>query len=565
MKNFIYKRNPVVTKIFFAMLIPTILMNLTTALASFADTVIIGYFLDDLSLSVVTYATPIYMIINTFAALYAVGGSIAMGIDAGKGDKTAAGKMFSMSVELLVITGGILVLAGVLFGKQITTLLGAGPDVFNLVYEYTIIILLGAPIFMLNIGLAFFVRNDGHPTLSMAGMFLSIAVNIVSDVVFIGVFDWGVAGAAYATVLGQLVSVLVIAGHFLTKKNTLRFGFAFNKTACRIVQNGISTALHFIYQFVTILILNHLVVHISGAGGVVVYTVVFNLSTISLALFEGLSQTIQPMVSVFYGEKSNKNIKNTLRLALIATIVLCGSVTLILELAPRSVPVIFGISDGELIAQATTAVRIFSTSLIIMTINVILGYYLQSTEKNFMASVLVSLRCFALFLVIAFTFGKLFGLNGIWSTYVTVEVLSFFIFIVMNRSKRHRLKKSGTVVDAFLLDTSVEQNTKRFVCDCSQDNFADFGKTVQQAITGCETIGLAVLPDATAYLVQLRECAKSKKGMFIEVEIYTTDCKVIIRDNGNHAALSEHITEAVHHGSDAEYGPVLGWNRICLK
>ena len=80
-KLYYYKNNPIVKSIFIKMLAPTILMNLTTALASFADTVIIGYFLDDLALSVVTYATPIYMIINTFAALFAVGGSIAMSID----------------------------------------------------------------------------------------------------------------------------------------------------------------------------------------------------------------------------------------------------------------------------------------------------------------------------------------------------------------------------------------------------------------------------------------------------------------------------------------------------
>ena len=86
-KQYYYKNNPMVRSIFFKMLTPTILMNLTTALASFADTVIIGHFLDDLALSVVTYATPIYMIINTFAALFAVGGSIAMSIDMGKGEK----------------------------------------------------------------------------------------------------------------------------------------------------------------------------------------------------------------------------------------------------------------------------------------------------------------------------------------------------------------------------------------------------------------------------------------------------------------------------------------------
>ena len=125
MKNsYLRKYNPIVTRIFLTMLAPTILMNLTTALASFADTVIIGFFLDDKSLSVVTYATPIYMIINTFAALFAVGGSIVMSIESGKGNKESAHKSFSLSVELLVLTGVILFLCGLFFSNIITSWLG---------------------------------------------------------------------------------------------------------------------------------------------------------------------------------------------------------------------------------------------------------------------------------------------------------------------------------------------------------------------------------------------------------------------------------------------------------
>ena len=100
-KTYHYRHNPIVKRIFLTMLVPTIFMNLTTSIASMADTMIIGRYLDDASLSVVTFATPIYMIINVFSALFAVGGCIAMSIDSGKGRKDAANKAFSISVELL--------------------------------------------------------------------------------------------------------------------------------------------------------------------------------------------------------------------------------------------------------------------------------------------------------------------------------------------------------------------------------------------------------------------------------------------------------------------------------
>lgn len=566
MKNlYYYKSNPIVKNIFITMLASTILMNLTTAVASFADTVIIGYFLDDLALSVVTYSTPIFMIINTFSALFAVGGSIAMSVDSGKGDKENANKAFSLSVELLAFVGCVLLLMGLLFSNPITTWLGAGEDVFDMVRSYSTIVMVGAPIFMLNIGLAFFVRNDGRPTLATAGMIISIIVDMVLNFVFIGPMNMGVAGAAYSTVLGQLVGVLVISSHFFSSKNTLKFRFTFGKDIIRILKNGGSTALHFVYQFLTILILNHFISNLAGTNGVVVYTVVFNLYTVSLSLFEGISQTIQPMVSLYYGEKSYKKIKNTLRLAVISVIAICGSVTLLLEIAPQIVPIFFGINDATLLANSALAVRIFSTSMIIMTINVVIGYYLQSTERAFMASFLVSMRCFVLFLGSVFLLGKLFGMNGIWASYTLAEVLTFIIYIIATQIERNKLKKKGADLNFLLLDKKTEKSIFCATYNCAKSDLEDFTKEVLSKVKNNSSIDENVLTDTEQYLLQLKKYSVNKKGNYIEVEIIGEDKKVIIRDNLTHTDIKETVQDITNRNSQADYGPVLGWNRICLK
>lgn len=469
--TFHYKHNPIVKKIFLAMLVPTIFMNLTTSIASMADTMIIGRYLDDASLSVVTFATPIYMIINVFSALFAVGGCIAMSIDSGKGWKEAANKAFSISMELLALMGILMVAAGLFFSRVITEWLGAGEDVFDLVQAYSRIILLGTPFLGLNTGLAFFVRNDGQPTLSMVGMFSSIAVDIILNFVFVGHMGMGVAGAAYSTVLGSVVSLLVLSSHFFSSKNTLKFRPALDGMAIRIVKNGGSAALQFVYQFATILILNHLLAKLAGTNGVVLYTVVFNLATVALSLFEGISQTIQPMVSNYYGEKSYRNIRETMRLAFIAIIAICGSVTLILELRPHLIPVVFGIEAPELIAQAVVAVRIYAASMVITTVNVVIGYYLQSIEQSFTAAVLISLRSFVLFLGAVLVLGKIFGINGVWAAYIVAETLTLLICLLIIRLKRTRLAAKGINVNAFLLEKEVEAGIICFTCDCSKDDF----------------------------------------------------------------------------------------------
>ena len=558
-----YKHNPIVRRILLTMLAPTILMNLTTAIGSMADTVIIGHYLDDLSLSVVTFATPIYMIINTFAALFAVGGCIAMSIDSGKGAKEAANRAFSVSVELLLGVGLVLLLAGVFASDTITYWLGAGKDIFDSTKEYAQIVLWGAPVFTLNIGLAFFVRNDGRPTLSMIGMFTSIVVDIILNFVFVGYMGMGVAGAAYSTVVGQLVSVLVIGTHFLSRKNTLKFRLAFDKTAWRIVKNGASSALHFIYQFLTILIINHFLSTMAGTNGVVVYTVVFNLSTVSLSVFEGISQTIQPMISNYFGEKSYKNIRETLCLAMIAVLIICGTVTAALELFPEVVPAVFGIDSAALIADSASAVRIFATSMIIMTVNVVIGYYLQSTEQNFMAAIIISLRCFVLFLAATLILGKCFGMNGIWSAYTVAEVLTFFIILIMVRVKQKRFKKKGTDVNFLLLDRPTEQGIVCSTCDCGKDAVKDYVSAVEKCFAESK-LAETLCKDTLAYLAVLTECCKVKKGKYIEVEINGVDNRIIVRDNLDHSSVAEKLQASVTNGSTADYGPVLGWNRICI-
>lgn len=564
-KTYGYKHNPIVKNIYLSMLLPTILMNLTTAIGSMADTVIIGHYLDDVALSVVTFATPIFMVINLFAALFAVGGCIAMSIDSGKGEKDTANQAFSVSMELLAITGIILAVSGVCFVDRIAGWLGAGADVFDLVRTYSRIILIGGPVFVLNIGFAFFVRNDGRPTLSMVGMFLSIIVDVTLNVVFVGMMGMGVAGAAYSTVIGQLVSALVIGSHFLTSKNTLKFRMCFNKMAVRIIQNGASAALHFVYQFLTILIINHFLAKLAGTNGVVIYTVVFNLSTVSLSLFEGISQTIQPMTSNYYGEKSYKNIRETLRLAFLTILIICGLVTLFLEIAPQTVPMVFGIDDGILIQKSAAAVRIYAISMIIMTINVVIGYYLQSTEQNLLAAVMISLRCFFIFMAALLILGKLFGLNGVWAAYTVAEVLSFVICILMVWAKQKKLQKEGIHANAFLLDEEIEKQIECYTFDSQKDDWDAFLKEVLHRMEEHVNVCEHVLLDTKEYLMELETSGVEKRQQYIEVEINGREKKVIIRDHTDHTAIQENIPNVIRHGSKWDYGPVLGWNRIVLE
>lgn len=550
--KFFYKHNPIVKKIFLGMLAPTILMNLTTAIGSMADTMIIGHYLDDKSLSVVTFALPIFMAINILSALFAVGGCIAMSIDSGKGKKDNANKAFSISMELMLFTGTLLLLSGIFFSGTITSWLGAGDDVFELVEIYSKIILMGGPFFIVNTGLAFFVRNDGRPTLSMIGMFSSIISDIILNFVFVGFMGMGVAGAAYSTVIGNIISIMILLTHFFSQKNTLKFKFALDLTILRIIKNGGSSALNFVYQFITILIMNHLLANLAGTSGIVIYTVVFNLTTVSLSVFEGISQTIQPMVSTYFGEKSYKNIKETLRLALVSILIICGAVTVLIEVFPQVVPIVFGVDDAILIEKSAVAVRIYGASMIITTVNVVIGYYLQSIEQSLLSAVLVSLRSLVLFLSATLALGYLFGMNGIWSAYLVSETLAFVISVIMIKAKQNKLKN----VNILLLNKETSDSIETYTYSVDKYSFEEFKKEVLNNI---------IKNYSTAALQHLNSLEKNmsvKNGKFIEVEINKSENKVIIRDNFDNKYIN--ITD-YNLNESSSYSPVLGFNRLCLE
>ncbi len=429
-------------ELFYKMLIPTVLTNLVTAVGSFADAAIVGNILGDLAISAVTFSVPIFMLINTLADTVAVGGATAMSVDTGKGDTTAKNKVFSVAVCYATLLGLALTVAGVAFMDSIVLLLGATGEVAPLVSEYSYVIIAFAPAFLLNITFAFFVRNDGRPKLAMAGMLTSIGINIVFDFLFVGYFNMGIAGAAWAMVLSQLVSALIIASHFFSKRNTLRFSISLNvKMFARIVKSGVGTSMSFIYQMVTMLVLNHFIMSVAGAEGMVVYTVVYNISLIAMCIFEGISQTVQPIVSVYHGEKNDRGIADTMKRAFKVGIVVCAVIIVLLELFPASVGMMFGI-DAQLLDMASVATRLFAPAMLLMTINVILSYYYQSRENRVLPLIIVPARNVVFLLGSMYIAVSAIGFNGFWVAYIIAEALTLllvFIATLIIRKKRHHL------------------------------------------------------------------------------------------------------------------------------
>lgn len=205
-----------VRKNFFRMLVPTILTNLLSAVGAFSDTVIVGNIMGEAALSAVTFTSPVFMFINTIAIIFAVGGATAMNIDMGRGDRDSVNKIFTTAISTVTLFGFLLGIVCVVFIDGIVKILGANAETYQYVKEYAVVILGGFPVVLYNTCIAFYVRSDGRARLSMFGMLIAILANIVLDLVLVPII--GIAGAAWALVIAQGLSAVIISMHFFSEK-----------------------------------------------------------------------------------------------------------------------------------------------------------------------------------------------------------------------------------------------------------------------------------------------------------------------------------------------------------
>lgn len=564
-----------VSKIFFRMLVPTILTNLLSAVGAFSDTVIVGNIMGEAALSAVTFSSPVFMLINTIAIIFAVGGATAMNIDMGRGDRDSVNKIFTTAISTVTLLGILLGIICVVFIDGIIKILGANTETYQYVKEYAVVILGGFPVVLYNTCIAFYVRSDGRARLSMSGMLVAILANIVLDLVLVPII--GIAGAAWALVIAQGLSAGIISTHFLSEKNTLSFvpKGIFPGQVLRVLKSGASTSLTFICQFLVILLFNHLIVSISGTKGMVVYTVIYNISVVALAIFEGMSQTIQPMVSVYYGEKNNCSMRRTMRVAYKTAAVICGTVILLLEVFPQPFARLFGVTDPAILEDAVMATRIYAPAVLLMTCNVLMSYFYQSTEKRFFSAMIVLSRCLVALLACALLFTAFWGLNGVWSGYLAAEILTLLLWLSVSALQA---RKKG--LSRFLL---LKEQGPVFVCSFA-GTLPDLSRTLLQAKAylqnnGVETNRADKALLAVDKLVTNRiEHSGGKKRCSIEVYIAQESeaLRVIIRDDGKSFAPAVFEPDGVKQeerdlylvkksAAFFEYRPTLGFNRTMLK
>ena len=253
-------------------------------------------------------------LINTsfgISILFAIGASTRASIYKGREEYDKASHVFTMSTITVFVLSLIVTVICLLNLDTVSDILGATPQTKEYVMDYLRIILLFDVCYMTAYNLEVLVKADGYPQKAIFTPLIGAVMNIGLDYVFIMHFHWGIKGAAWATGISQLVTLIIFTQHFLSRKSGFKFiKMRYSvKEAIHTAKLGISDCVTELSMGAVIFLFNNALIRISGNDGVVVYTVISYVSQLILMTMVGLNQGMQPLVSFYYG-RGELHIKN---------------------------------------------------------------------------------------------------------------------------------------------------------------------------------------------------------------------------------------------------------------
>lgn len=401
-----------------------------------ADTYFVSKALGTAGIAGLNLSIPIYSIVHGLGLMIGIGAATRFSILKAKGNSDQAQIVFSTALKAGILLGLILTLIGILAPQQLASILGADLETLPLTATYLGTILIFAPFFIINNVVLAFVRNDGNPNLAMLAMLAGSFGNIVLDYVFMFPLNMGMFGAAFATCLAPLISIVVLLFHFVRKENPT--AILQNKLVWRILPDlfslGLSACIMEIASAVVLITFNLVILSLEGNLGVAAYGIVANLALVATGIFTGLAQGTQPLASKYHGAQDKARVDKVRKYAFSTAIVLAIAIYLGVSVYARSIVSIFN-SEGSLkVAQlAEEGLRIYFLGFFFVGLNIVAAGYLSATENAKDAFLVSILRGFVLIVPLVLVLSRLWSMTGVWLAFVFTELMVTLLVFYLQR------------------------------------------------------------------------------------------------------------------------------------
>jgi len=393
-----------------------------------ADTFFIALASGADGITVLNLCLPIYNLIYALGAMIGIGSAIRYVTDNRDGHRDD--RIFFNALIWSLLIGTILGSAGFLNAASILELMGGDAGIVALGIPYLQYFIPFMPFFMINYAVPAFIRNDGAPGLAMGATLASCLFNIVFDYIFMFPLGMGIAGAALATGLAPIVSILCCSVHFFGKTNHIRFVPCLPnpKLLFRSCQVGVSSFVGEIAAGITTATFNFLILDLAGNIGVAAYGVIANFAIVGTAIFNGLAQGTQPLVSLYYAE-NNRPLIRWLYVMGVGTGLTIASLlyAAVLGFTPELVALFNSEQSAELAALAFTGMHIYFIGFFFSSLNIFLASSMSAENRPFPAAVISVSRGIITIILCAVILAHFFGMTGIWAAYPVCEALTLIL------------------------------------------------------------------------------------------------------------------------------------------
>ena len=440
-----------VGKLLKSLAIPAIIANLVNALYNVVDQIFIGQGIGYLGNAATNIAFPIITICLAIGLTLGIGGASNFNLELGKGYPEKSKHTAGTAASTLIIIGIILCISVRIFLEPLMISFGATDKILEYSMEYTGITSYGIPFLLFSIGVNPLVRADGNAKYSMIAIVIGAILNTILDPLFMFVYNWGIAGAAWATVISQIISaslLLIYFPRFKSVKFSLNDFIPQLHYLKRIISLGFAS---FIYQFsnMIVLVTTNNLLKIYGKNSIygsdipiAVFGIVMKINVIFIAIVLGLVQGAQPIFGFNYGAKNYHRVRETMRLLLKVTFSIATILFMIFQVFPKQIISLFGEGDKLYFEFAIKYMRIFLAFISLNSIQISIATFFPSIGKAIKGATVSLTKQLIVLFPLLLILPRFFGVEGVIYATPLTDLIAFTVAIIfLTNELKHMPKK----------------------------------------------------------------------------------------------------------------------------
>ena len=416
-------------------ILPNILAMVGISCYVLADTFFISLQAGADGITALNLTLPLYALMFALGAMVGIGSATRYSLCKSFSPEEALSYFFNSLFWTLLLSLPF-VAAGIFAPDTVLRWMGADDTIVAIGTSYIRIALCYAPFFMLNYTFTAFVRNDNAPNIAMTATLVSGLFNIVFDYIFMFPMGLGMVGAALATGISPIVSMSICMVHYLSGKNNVKFRWQV-PSFTKLVRSCVLGFVAFVGEIssgLTTMVFNFLLLGLGGNIAVAAYGVVANIALVGTALFNGISQGLQPLASLVHGQSDTQGetqiYRYSLRIGMGIALALVASVWI---WGDEMVALFNSEGSSQLAGYAGPGIRLYFLGFLCAVVNIIQAGFFSAIGKGLASSAIAFCRGVGAIVIFAFVLSNAFGITGVWLAFPAAEIFTFLLTILLRR------------------------------------------------------------------------------------------------------------------------------------